>query len=132
MSDRKNGPNAFWTGAKIHFSKRDILGLGHLKLPDTLNFRGHFVKKEKKNDICVGIQFAFEMEKKNAWYYLRTFVEYTLWLPWCKQLILKISHFTKFPITVSLFLFPVSVGLLQVTSSAFQVLQYIWLALSFR
>lgn len=64
MSERKNGRNAPRTGAKIHFSKRDIFGLGHLKLPDTLNFRGHFVKKEKKNDICVGIQFAFEMEKK--------------------------------------------------------------------
>ena len=26
----KNGRNAFWTGAKIHFSEKNILGLGAL------------------------------------------------------------------------------------------------------
>ena len=54
--------------AAMHFEQvqrfilaRDILGLGHLKLPDTLNFRDHFVKKEKK------MTFAWEYSLLLRW-----------------------------------------------------------------
>ena len=30
MAEEKNGPNAFRIGAKIHFSEKNILGLGEL------------------------------------------------------------------------------------------------------
>ena len=30
LEERKNGRNAFRTGAKVHFSEKDILGLGAL------------------------------------------------------------------------------------------------------